>query len=594
MFSGLDPSQREAVCCGPGPCEVIAGPGSGKTLVLTERILYLLDHFKLKPSQILVLTFSRSAAEEMKERFLHKAGEKNRGVRFGTFHSVFFHILKESTRREYAILGHTQKEQLLSHLICNHYPDENDRPSPEEMEKMLRQGRGPCPDEEKADAIRKDYRSFLTENGYLDFDDMITLCRRLLQDNPGILSYWRSRFRAVLVDEFQDINKDQYEILRLLSDGNGLFVVGDDDQSIYGFRGSTPAIMQQFIEDFPGAARIFLDSNYRCSGSVCRAAGLMIGQNRIRIPKEIRASRPDCDRVMLKGFREDNDELRYLCSALQKMAPQELCRCAVIVRTNTHVLKISSYLSGRGIRCRGKAAPSREILSSMIRDLEAYHMLSEGLKEGKIPRSAFVRVMNRPDRYLLRSIAGEEYIVPEQLLINNRESPHTIRTLLDFLRDLDVLGRMRPEGFVRYLTEAMGYGQWAASRLGEGLIADLSLKEIIRESAGARDMNDLLDRLRRFPSQRSASQDTGVSVMTMHMCKGLEFDSVFLPALNEGIIPGRRCKETADFEEERRLLYVAMTRARNHLELLYVTGSRDNPRPPSRFLSVYGVRNFVS
>ena len=138
MYSNLDPSQREAVCCGLGPCEVIAGPGSGKTLVLTERILYLLDHYKLRPSQILVLTFSRSAAAEMKERFLKKTGEKNRSVRFGTFHSAFFHILKESTHREYSILGQEQKERLLEHLIRDNYPDENDRPSVEEMEKILR------------------------------------------------------------------------------------------------------------------------------------------------------------------------------------------------------------------------------------------------------------------------------------------------------------------------------------------------------------------------------------------------------------------------------------------------------------------------
>ena len=594
MYSGLDPSQREAVCCGPGPCEVIAGPGSGKTLVLTERILYLLDHFKLKPSQILVLTFSRAAAEEMRGRFLQKAGEKNRSVRFGTFHSVFFHILKESTGREYTILGQKQKEQLLSHLICNYYPDENERPSAEEIEKMIRKEAGPCPEDGEAYLIRRDYRSFLSENGYLDFDDMITLCRRLLLGNPEVLSYWQRMFRAVLVDEFQDINREQYEILKLLSDGKGLFVVGDDDQSIYGFRGSTPAIMQQFMEDYQDACRIFLNRNYRCSGSVCSAAALMIGQNRMRIPKEIRAARPACEKMVLKGFRDDSDELRYLYNILHEMTEEELCRSAVIVRTNTHVLKISSYLSRRGVPCLGNAAPSREVLSAIIRDLEAYCMLADGLKAGGIPRSALLRVMNRPDRYLLRSVAGEENLSPQQLLLKNRGNPHTVKILAEFLRDLDILGTLQPEGFVRYLTGSMGYGNWALTRLGERQIVELALEEVIRESEGVRDIDGLIDRLRRLPEQHSASKGKGIRIMTMHMCKGLEFDSVFLPALNEGIIPGRRCRENADFEEERRLLYVAMTRARNHLELLYVTGSRDNPRPPSRFLSVYGVRNFVS
>ena len=593
MYSDLDPSQREAVCCGPGPCEIIAGPGSGKTLVLTERILYLLDHFKLKPSQILVLTFSRSAAVEMRERFLKKAGEKNRSVHFGTFHSAFFQILKEGTGKDYAILGQAQKEKLLQHLICNYYPDENDRPSVEEMEKMLCRAGKRSREDGNTYAVRRDYQAFLRENGYLDFDDMITECRRFLQSDPQALAYWRGQFRAVLVDEFQDINIEQYEILKLLSDGNGLFVVGDDDQSIYGFRGSSPAIMQKFMEDFPHAGRIFLSSNYRCSGAVCKAAGLMIRQNRIRIPKEICAMQPMKDKTVLRSFEEDRDEYRYLLKEMSRLTPGELDHTAVILRTNLHVLKISSFLSGHGIPCRGKTAPSREILSCVTRDLEAYHILASGLKAGKIPRSALYRVMNRPERYLLRSVAGKEIMAPEELLMDNRGSG-TFRTLREFLRDLDILGTLDPQGFVRYLTGPMGYGEWAASRLGERETVELALQEIERVSSSVRDMDRLTDRLRRFPDQQRPSSSEGVHVMTMHVCKGLEFDRVYLPALNEGIIPGRRCKEPEDFEEERRLLYVAMTRAKDHLELLYVTGSRDNPRPPSRFLSVYGVRNFVS
>ncbi len=582
------------MCCGPGPCEVIAGPGSGKTLVLTERILYLLEHFRLKPSQILVLTFSRSAAEEMKERFLKKSGEKNRSVRFGTFHSVFFHILKESTRKDYTILGQAQKEQLLSHLIRNYYPDENDRPTPEEMEKMLRKSRQVYGTDPKREGISRDYRRFLFENGYLDFDDMITQCRQFLERDPKALGHWRSQFRAILVDEFQDVNAEQYALLRLLSSGEGLFVVGDDDQSIYGFRGSSPTVMQRFRQDFPGASRIFLGSNYRCSGSVCKAAGLMIGENRMRIPKEILAVRPMQDRVVLRGFKEDRDEYRYLSRVISALEPEQLEKTAVIVRTNTHVLKISSYLTGQGIACRAGTTPSREILSALTRDLEAYCVLSRGLRAGQIPRSALYRVMNKPDRYLLRSVAGEESLTPAELLIRNRRDGETVKTLRNLLRDLDILGSLEAEGFIRYLTESMGYGKWAAARLGERESVEQILSEVLRESRKVRDVDTLIERLHRLPERRSGPDARGVRVMTMHVCKGLEFGRVYLPALNEGIIPGRRCSEPEDFEEERRLLYVAMTRARDHLELLYVTGTKENPRPPSRFLSVYGIRNFVS
>jgi len=594
MYSNLDPSQREAVCCGLGPCEVIAGPGSGKTLVLTERILYLLDHYKLRPSQILVLTFSRSAAAEMKERFLKKTGEKNRSVRFGTFHSAFFHILKESTHREYSILGQEQKERLLEHLIRDNYPDENDRPSVEEMEKILRLTSSAAGDRQRREKIQRDYRAFLKENGCLDFDDMILECSGFLRNDAKALAYWRGQFRAILVDEFQDINREQYEILRLLSAGEGLFVVGDDDQSIYGFRGSTPAIMEQFMADYKGASRIFLGSNYRCSASVCKASGLMIRQNKSRIPKQISAARPPGDKTVLRAFREDRDEYAYLLKEISALTPAQMERTAIIVRTNTHVLKISSYLSGHGIACSGRTGPSREILGAVTRDLEAYWLLAAGLRAGNMPRSAFLRVMNRPGRYLLRSALPQENIRPQELLQRNRGNGSTQEALREMLRDLDTLGSLDPQGFVRYLINAMGYGEWAVSNLGEKEAVEFALAELVRESGRARGMEDLIRKMRQFHDRQSAPSSKGVKVMTMHVCKGLEFDRVYLPALNEGIIPGRRCREAAEFEEERRLLYVAMTRARDHLELLYVTGTRDNPRPPSRFLSVYGVRGFVS
>ena len=594
MYSNLDPSQREAVCCGLGPCEIIAGPGSGKTTVLTERILYLLDYYKLKPSQILVLTFSRSAAVEMRDRFLKKTGDKSRNVRFGTFHSAFFHILKESTRRDYAILGHTQKDRLLEHLIRGHYADESTRPSIEEMEKILRRPPLSYRDAGNAAAVQRDYRAFLKENGYLDFDDMISECSRLLRSDEKARDHWRNEFRAILVDEFQDINREQYEILKILSPGTGLFVVGDDDQSIYGFRGSTPSIMQQFMEDYTGATRIFLSCNYRCSASVCKASALMIGQNKNRIDKEISAVRPPGDKTVLRAFKEDRDEYLYLYKAMSSLTPRQLDRTAVIVRTNTHVLKISSYLSQHGILCHGRTGPSKEILSSVIRDLEAYNMLALGLREGKISRNALYRIMNRPQRYLLRSQVPEELSSPEELLLHSSGNLSAEKALRELLRDLNVLGSLKPDGFVKYLFDAMGYGEWAVSRLGEKETVALTLSEIKKSAVHAGDLRGLTTGLRMIPEQNDRPSGRGVRVMTMHACKGLEFDRVYLPALNEGIIPGRRCSQPQDFEEERRLLYVAMTRARDHLELLYVTGTKENPRPPSRFLSVYGVRGFVS
>ena len=593
MKSNLDSSQREAVCCGTGPCEVIAGPGSGKTLVLTEHILYLIEHEHVPPSGILVLTFSRAAAAQMKERFSVRSQGRFRDVRFGTFHSVFFYILRESTGRNYALLTAFQREKILSQLILNYYDDPKERPAAEELEKMLRASSNTGEDAEKILCIQRDYRSYLRENRFIDFDDMILACRHILTRHAQVREYWQKQFRAILVDEFQDVNTEQYEVLRLLTDGRGLFVVGDDDQSIYGFRGSSPSIMQRFMTDFPGAVRIFLGFNYRCSANICKAAGIMIRENRIRIEKAVQAVCPPGDRVVLKGFKEDRQQLDYLADELARMSKEEQCRAAVITRTNLHVQKVAAFLSSRNITCAGKISASQAVLETVLRDLEHYRRLSMGVREGSLPRQSLYRVMNRPERYLLRSVADKEQIPVQRLRDNILRQKGSVTELTEFLKDLFVLSTFDPEGFLRYLFDAMGYGRWAQENLGSAYEVKKVQEELLRLSRQFKDTGEMIEAAVRGREKHRKESSGGVQIMTMHACKGLEFERVYLPALNEGIIPGRRCREAEDMEEERRLLYVAMTRARQHLELLYVTGSRENPRPPSRFLSVYGVKSFV-
>lgn len=593
MKSNLDSSQREAVCCGTGPCEVIAGPGSGKTLVLTEHILYLIEHEHVPPSGILVLTFSRAAAAQMKERFSVRSQGRFRDVRFGTFHSVFFYILRESTGRNYALLTAFQREKILSQLILNYYDDPKERPAAEELEKMLRASSNTGEDAEKIRCIQRDYRSYLRENRFIDFDDMILACRHILTRHAQVREYWQKQFRAILVDEFQDVNTEQYEVLRLLTDGRGLFVVGDDDQSIYGFRGSSPSIMQRFMTDFPGAVRIFLGFNYRCSANICKAAGIMIRENRIRIEKAVQAVCPPGDRVVLKGFKEDRQQLDYLADELARMTEEEQCRAAVITRTNLHVQKVAAFLSSRNITCAGKISASQAVLETVLRDLEHYRRLSMGMREGILPRQSLYRVMNRPERYLLRSVADKEQIPVQRLRDNILRQKGSVTELTEFLKDLFVLSTFDPEGFLRYLFDAMGYGRWAQENLGSAYEVKKVQEELLRLSRQFKDTGEMIEAAVRGREKHRKESSGGVQIMTMHACKGLEFERVYLPALNEGIIPGRRCREAEDLEEERRLLYVAMTRARQHLELLYVTGSRENPRPPSRFLSVYGVKSFV-
>ena len=593
MAANLDSSQREAVCCGTGPCEIIAGPGSGKTLVLTERIRYLIEHCNINPSEILVLTFSRAAALEMKERFIRGSDKPYQDVRFGTFHSVFFHILKESSGKNYTILGSSTRDRILNQLLRNYYPDERQRPLVEELDKALHSLTGSEKGIVFLRDIRRDYFSFLRENAYMDFDGMIRECRRLLIENEEVRRYWQEQFRAILVDEFQDINIEQYEVLKLLTSGRGLFVVGDDDQSIYGFRGSSPAVMQKFMDDFRSAQRIRLKYNYRCSGRICRASSLMIRENRMRIAKKSEAAGKTGEKVILRGFREEKEELLYLLNAIKKLSLSEQCRAAVIVRTNLHAAKIQKYLSAGGVQCAGNASPSSDIMDTVLRDLEQYQLLSVQIRGGLLSRESLYRVMNRPERYILRSAAGKEKVTPESLLDYAVRHKGPAGEIREFLHDLSVLSGLEPEGFVRYLFSAVGYADWARQHLGAGEAVGIVLDRILDKSRGAKDLDHLIRSLRGQDFGTGVKKESGVRIITMHVCKGLEFDHVYLPALNEGIIPGRRCRTEEDIEEERRLLYVAMTRAKDHLEMLYVTGTKENPRPPSRFLSVYGIRSFV-
>ena len=352
--------------------------------------------------------------------------------------------------------------------------------------------------------------------------------------------------------------------------------------------------MTQFITDYPDARRIFLSRNYRCSGCICRAASLLISGNRMRIPKEMTAAGPPGDKTVLRAFTDDSLEFSYLLGEMRKLTGEELDNTAIIVRTNTHAAKIEKYLSGNGIPCSGQVNMSQSILSTAARDLEAYIILAEGIKRDMLPRDSFYRVMNRPQRFLLRSVAPMEFIRPSELCARYKEAGEYGAGIREFMRDLRTLGTLDPGGFVRFLFGSVGYAEWAAENIGNREQAAFVLDRILELSSSCKDLREIPRAILGSGSMKGNNRTHGVRIMTMHVSKGLEFDRVYLPALNEGIIPGRRCSEPSDFEEERRLLYVAMTRARSHLELMYTTGTRQNPRPPSRFLSVYGVRGFVT
>ncbi len=441
-------AQEKAISHFKGPCLVAACPGSGKTFVLTQRILCLIRKNNVRPGDILAVTFSKAAAESMQRRFFQLCGGKLQGVGFGTIHSVFYRIAAGGGAGIPEILSEEERtvllENIISHLKAQYG---NDMPEIEAQaagayissRKNGSSFRGDADDSDPVlEKIFRLYTANLRLRRKIDFDDIVPLALQRLKENPALYRRVSSRWNYILVDEFQDVSPVQYEALRILAkDESNLFAVGDDDQSIYGFRGSDPYIMRRFVTDYPGCTKILLGINYRCGSDIFRKACRVISENKNRIRKRCRAERFERNGVVIEGFADKSGEYDEILFLARRINEKHGNKAAVIFRSHRQLRGFSEYLKDR--RDPGLADPE---------------------------------------------------------------------------------------------------------------------------------------------------------LLTMHAAKGLEFDYVFLPDLNEGVIPVRRAVSRGTVEEERRLFYVAMTRARKKLYLYYLRGTRENPRLPSRFLKVLGVRDW--
>lgn len=615
---------------------MIAGPGSGKTFVLVERILFLILEQKVPPSEILVLTFSKAAAVQMQERFLKRVREIGnfpnpdlspdsfREVTFGTFHSVFLSILKSSSLERLSILDSTRSRNLLSTLFERYYHRPPQSEELTDLSSLISRSKssGEVPTQENFRNLLKDYETYLQENSLLDFEDMIVRCIRLLDGNPELLSKWQARFRFLLIDEFQDINREQFEGIRLLAGENAnLFAVGDDDQSIYKFRGADVRLMIDFPQHFPGTRVIHLDINYRSYAPIVSCGQRIIEENKVRLPKKVVAARllpdqgvavwvssgvlfgravPDGVCVRMKHFETEKAEYLWIAERLREASPEERSGSAVIVRSHTQmqgVLRILEQetitfcLQGAGRSPSGKSDSAR--LLQKKRDLlfviKTYYRLSDELSSGKILRRDLFLVMNRPERFLLREKFREESYTKKELLQVYPDRSAEGKALGKLCRDLQMLERLSPEHSLALLHHILGDQEESAA----------VWKTLLQKAAFCGSMAELRRRLdniseEELPAETKGAnlRPSGVHVLTMHASKGLEYDTVYLPDLNEGIFPGRRAVSAEALEEERRLFYVAVTRARDRLHLLYLRGSRENPRRPSRFLEPLGVKTW--
>ncbi|MGN8737509.1 ATP-dependent helicase [Bilifractor sp. HCP3S3_D3] len=600
-------SQLKAIEHGGGPALVLAGPGSGKTAVITGRTVRLIQN-GISPSSILVVTFTRAAAAEMKERFLKMTGRSASPVTFGTFHGIFYGILKNTYRISGSnILADARALQLLREILEHTCPDTQEADLPSSVAREISQVKGSRMDISHfysgvlpTDAFRKVFRAYENwkrDNRMLDFDDIITRCYELLTTRQDILSLWQQKFRYILVDEFQDISPLQYEIIRLLAfPENNLFIVGDDDQSIYRFRGANPDLMLNFPKVYPGCQVIALEENYRSTPEILKAAENLICHNRKRFRKNILSSSPSGSPVSFECFDNPRKECVRMAQQIREAhdrgVPYE--ETAVLFRTNVGCRQAVEQLMAYQIPFRmGDVIPC--VFDHWIaKDVMAYMDLGAMSRERRGKRSDFLRVYNRPNRYFSREAFYDPLVTYESLYSYYEDKDWMVRRVDELETNLTMIRHLAPYGALNYIRREIGYEGYLRDYAMQRNIPPEDLLQVLDElTESARNYRTCeewkasIEKYREKLKQQRAlrsEEHSGVVVSTLHASKGMEYDTVYILDVNEGIIPYHKAVLDADLEEERRMLYVGMTRARKDLYIYSVRERYDKKIAPSRFL----------
>ena len=641
-----------------GPMMVLAGPGSGKTTVITHRIKRLLEA-GVDPSGILVITFTKAAAAEMKERFLRlareedekrrKAGKKDdhlpkngwslhrpeksqqsaaearqraqgagnsleaagSRVSFGTFHSVFYHILKWAYRFPAGnVISGEEKRQYFKKFL-----DESGMEVEDEAEFIssiineISYVKGErldlkyyysqnCP-EEWFKKLYDGYDEMLKTTGKIDFDDMLVMCHELFTERKDILAAWQKKFKYILVDEFQDINLLQYQVVRMLAlPENNLFIVGDDDQSIYRFRGAKPEIMLGFEKDFPGTKRVLLGTNYRSTKEIVETSLRLIEHNKVRFEKKLEPFRGSGRPVDFRVFDNPGHEMDTVAQSIRAYhdAGYQWSEIAVLFRTGANSGLMAERLMGYNIPFKLRDVIPNLYSHWIAKDLFAYMEIAAGSRK----RSDFYRIMNRPNRYFSRDAFDTPIVSFDRLKSFYQDRDWMEERICDLEADLRAMAPLKPVAAVNYIRKAIGYDDYLRSYAEFRRMKPEELFETadkLAESAAefatfvewkehaARYEEELK---KQNQEEREETKDR-VTLSTMHSAKGLEYPVVFVVDANEGNVPHHKAGLPADIEEERRLFYVALTRAKDRLHVAAVKERYHRKTDVSRFVEEAGL-----
>lgn len=636
-----------------GPMMVLAGPGSGKTTVITHRIKRLLEA-GVDPSGILVITFTKAAATEMKERFLRLAREEDEKrkqaeqraggsrtgaekpffgtadpgsrrreacgtsleaagsrVSFGTFHSVFYHILKWAYRFPAGnVISGEEKRQYFKKFL-----DESEMEVEDEAEFIssiineISYVKGErldlkyyysqnCP-EEWFKKLYDGYDEMLKTTGKIDFDDMLVMCHELFTERKDILAAWQKKFKYILVDEFQDINLLQYQVVRMLAlPENNLFIVGDDDQSIYRFRGAKPEIMLGFEKDFPGTKRVLLGTNYRSTKEIVETSLRLIEHNKVRFEKKLEPFRGSGRPVDFRVFDNPGHEMDTVAQSIRAYhdAGYQWSEIAVLFRTGANSGLMAERLMGYNIPFKLRDVIPNLYSHWIAKDLFAYMEIAAGSRK----RSDFYRIMNRPNRYFSRDAFDTPIVSFDRLKSFYQDRDWMEERICDLEADLRAMAPLKPVAAVNYIRKAIGYDDYLRSyaefrRMKPEELFETAdkLAESAAEFATFAEWKEHAARYeeelkKQNQEEREETKDR-VTLSTMHSAKGLEYPVVFVVDANEGIVPHHKAGLPADIEEERRLFYVALTRAKDRLHVAAVKERYHRKTDVSRFVEEAGL-----
>ena len=622
-LQGLNPEQRQAVEATDGPVLVLAGAGTGKTRVLTTRIAHLIATNRAYPSQILAVTFTNKAAREMKERVANLVGPVAEGMPWlGTFHSISAKLLRRHAelvdlRSDFTILDTDDQIRLMKQVIQAEGIDEKRWPG-----RMLAgfidswKNRGLAPKDVppgesgvfangKGGKLYAAYQDRLKTLNAVDFGDLLLHCLTLFREHPELLASYHERFRYILVDEYQDTNVAQYLWLRLLAQGRrNIACVGDDDQSIYGWRGAEVDNILRFEHDFPGATVVRLERNYRSTGHILATAAKLIARNEGRLGKTLRTEDEAGEKVTITGAWDSQEEARLISDEIEAMQSkgENLSEVAILVRISAQMREMEERLIHVGVPYRVIGGP-RFYERAEIRDAMAYLRCVVSPTDDL----AFERIVNVPKRGL-----GDATI---QLLHNHARA--TGFSLMQSARAVVETEELKPKArtTLRELVEAFARWQGKAEAMQQGELAELvleesgytemwqkdrsadaagrleNLKELVRSLDEFPDLPSFLEHVSLVMDADNGDGGARVSIMTLHAAKGLEFDTVFLPGWEEGLFPSQRALDEngrAGLEEERRLAHVGLTRARKRLKLYFASNRRIHglwqSSLPSRFI----------